>query len=339
MITLTASVDLISHQNIESITPNIQGDTTTENYYVGSKNSNSDGKFTPAYIFTIKVSEPLNFLTVAFDTKNMLHPTKVTLRWVDSSGTTLTKDFYDDDSIYTMKIDVKEATKYELVISDWNAPNSPLIISDIYTEIILDINKRNLIDLNSSIFDRSDYKFPRYGIISNNGSMVFVDTTGEIKDYAEMLLLKSDLKVSINLNDTISKRTQQVGLFETREWDYDNDNRVVSVSLKDNLEEWQDINIDGFGFDPRNASKVLPNRSMADLYKWLHERTPSKYNMLFYDELDETTKQILENTIMEYPLLKKATLWRQWQKVCEACALYIFKNSVGKTVCVYTNGS
>ena len=97
-----------------------------------------------------------------------------------------------------------------------------------------------------------------------------------------------------------------VGTFYTADWSYDVDNRTVSVSIKDDLEEWQDINVEGFNYDPRNPNKVLPNRTMLDLYKWLWERTSSRgYKMQRVDELDDATKTKLNSTYIEYPLLKQ----------------------------------
>ena len=203
----------------------------------------------------------------------------------------------------------------------------------------ISINRYNLISFNRKIVDRSDIKFPSYGIISNGGSIEFNDLDGKIREYAESLILTSDLKVTINLNNNLSNTSEQIGEFETKKWNYDNNNRAVSVSLKDDLEEWQDIEIEGFNYDPRKPFKVLENGTMEDLYKWLHKKTPSKYKMLEFSELDEDTKTILKSTKIQYPFLKKGTLWQQWQKLCIVCALYICKNNIGQTICTYSLGS
>lgn len=369
MITLTASIDIIlpkaislakcnvAKNNISGSlpfgtdegtrkttkTPFILGSTNigeyatlekSVNYYIGSELSDNNWTFKNPYVIEITTKEPLNSLTLAFDTEKGRHPRSIDLKYDNEKIT-----YYDDDSIYTIVIPENTATSYTVEISNWNAPNAPLVISGIYVKITLDINKRNLISLNSSIFDRSDYKTPSYGIISNTGYIEFSDMSGEIRDYAEAYLLTSNLKASIKLNETILKKSEEIGYFETKEWNYDSNNRKVSVTLKDNLEEWQNIQIEGFVYDPRQPNAVLPNQLMADLYKWLYERTPQKYNMIPYDKLDQATKQILENTFLYHPLLKTDSLWRQWQKLCEACALYIYKNMVGETVCSYTYGS
>ena len=128
---------------------------------------------------------------------------------------------------------------------------------------------------------------------------------------------------------------ETVCVMKTKEWDYDNNSRTVNVSIGDDLEEWQNIPIAGFQYDPENETSVLQNKSAADLYKWLYERTPSSYKMYNYDELDVATKNVLETTFFEYPLLKDGSLWLQWSKLCEVCGLYIYKTKTGRTACIH----
>jgi hypothetical protein len=210
---------------------------------------------------------------------------------------------------------------------------------------IVEIDYKHLISLNSKITYRSDNKLPSYGIMSNDGRIEFndiYDTANglwKFNNYAEEQMLTSDIKVEIVLKNTIAKTEQRVGLYETKDWDYDNDNKSVSVALKDDLEEWQDIFIDGISYDPREPYKVLKNGTMAELYDWLHRKTLEKYEMLSLSELDDKTRIVLENTKILYPLLESGSLWQQWEKLCQVCALYIYKNNQGKTVCTYTLGS
>lgn len=371
MITLTARINLISGNNgtLSSVSSEISknnissdimeikgvksqgsnpfivgaskvGDGSTfsdkVDYFIGEQQSDGNGVFETPYNLTISGSS-ITSLTIEFDKVNNRHPNTI-----DIDGTT----YADDDAIFTIN-NLQSADSHTITIRDWNSPLYPLVIMGIYVEISIDIDYRNLISLNRSIIYRGDNKLPSYGIISNTGNIEFNDLTGEIKDYAEQLLLTSDLKVEIMLNNTLANTHEQVGVFETESWNYDNDNRSVSVSLKDDLEEWQDIQIEGFGYDPREPFKVLVSGSMADLYKWLsygrdengNYRTPSKYKLNNFDTLDEKTKLILENTTIKYPILKSGSLWEQWQKLCEVCGLYIYKNNKGKTICSYTYGS
>jgi hypothetical protein len=363
MITLTARIDLISGNNgaLSSLLSNLSGSnisseigailgvkkqvanpfifgvskfgdgstfSDTVDYFIGGQSSNEKGEFSTPYDLTISGANIKSF-TIAFDTANNRYPYYV---FIDG------EKYANDDAIFTAN--VPNANVHTIKIDNWNSPNYPLVITGIYVDISIDIDYRNLIALNRNITYRGDNKLPSYGIISNTGNLEFNDIDGEIKDYAEQMLLSSDLKVTINLNNTLKKASQQLGVFETETWDYDNDNRSVSVSLKDDLEDWQDIHIEGLNYDPRNPFAILRNGSMEDLYRWLQDSriTPQKYKMLPFEELDGKTRNILKNTTISYPLLKQDTLWEQWQKLCEVCGLYIYKNNEGKTVCVYTYG-
>ena len=200
---------------------------------------------------------------------------------------------------------------------------------------VIPLNNKRIISISANSFDRSDITRPSYGIISNTGELEFNDFDSEFLNYANQRLLTSDLPVSIFLNNTLYKIRQQIGEFQTRSWNYDNNNKRVSVSLKDDLEEWQDISINGISYNPIYNETT----SMSYYYQTLRLKTPIKYQMLPFKELDEKTQLILNDTTVEYELLRGGTLWEQWRKLCEVCALYIYKNREGKTVCTYTYGS
>lgn len=299
-------------------------------YFIGNVLCDESGNFAETYSIEIydnnNLVDNLNSITIAFDTTNNRHPKSIIVNGVE---------YFDDDAIYTI-IGI-DSPKAIIEISNWNTPNYPIVISGIYLNIDIDINERNLISFDRGNPTRSDNKLPSYGIISSTGNIEFNDLNGEIKDYAEQLLLTSDLVVKIYLNNTLTRKSVQIGDFETEKWDYDNDNRVVNVTLKDDLEEWQDIQISGINYDPREPFKIIAEGRMSNVYKWLWDRTPSKYKMLSYAELDEETKTILYDTKIAYPLLKDDTLWKQWEKLCQTCALYIYKD-VGKTICSYYYG-
>lgn len=263
---------------------------------------------------------------------------------------TATKEIIDDDPVFTISnIDFQNPT---LKIKDWNVPNYPLVITGIYAEVTIEIDRRNIISLESSTFDRSDLKLPSFGIISNTGNIEFNDLDGEIRDYAEQLLLQSGLSCEIKLNNTlVDGASETIGLFETDQWNYGNNSRVVSVSLKDDLEEWQEINVAEIPYDPRKKE----SKPFSWLYEHLWKLTSNRssyvndkgetiigkgnYNMFSIVELDENTQAVLNNTYIQYPLLESGSLWQQWTKLCQACQMHIYKNSKGIVVCRYNGGN
>lgn len=463
MITLTAKIDLLSGNNkalslmndnlyMNNISSDLEsvigfkknsknpfiigasklggGATFSENvnYVIGSQLSDKNGYFEEEHRIDIKSTNPLNTITIAFDTINNRHPKKikmgfaaniatddgqlghygeleypiktyldlpenaynvniirVALRGVTGGYSIVDFSFFnnvlqakiivyvqegdeeqylyenpyltftlgynvpyeDNDAIFTI-INLPNVTDFSIIIDNWNTPNYPLVITGIYTIIDINIDYRNLINISRSIFDRSDLKLPSFGIISNTGNIEFNDTDGEILDYAEQLLLEKGLKCEIKLNNTLVEgASQTIGLFETDQWNYDNDSRVVSVSLKDDLQEWQDIDVKGIDYDPRKAE----SKPFSGLYAYLWELTSNRYyatrgikgkgnyNMLAPDELDIDTQKVLENTYIEYPFLENGTMWQQWTKLCQACQLHIYKNNEGVIVCRYNGGN
>lgn len=285
-------------------------------YYIGG---------TVPLTISIRTTSALKSLTIAFDTVNNRHPKTISINGVE---------YKDDDAIFTAN-NLPENILYSITIKDWNTPNSPIIITGIYALVDIVIDRRNLISLERTIYDRADLKLPSFGIISNTGNIEFNDIDGEVRDYAEQLLLEKGLKCEIKLNNTlVDGASETIGVFETNEWDYDNNNRVVSVSLKDDLEEWQEINVDEISYDPRKTE----HKPFQWLYEHLWEITNPKYPMVKYGDLDLDTKKALQR-IIQYPMLKAGTLWQQWTKLCEVCQLHIYKNSNGIVECKYNGGN
>lgn len=198
--------------------------------------------------------------------------------------------------------------------------------------IILDY--RRITSINSSIFDRSDLSKPSYGIISNSGNMEFNDYDSKFLGFAHNGLLTADLPVRFFLTNTKTDKRKQIAEFETVSWDYDSDNKVASVSLKDDLEEWQDIMVDKIDYDVRKTNSV----NLRVFYELLYSKTPSKYNILPFSELTPATQDVLENIYVNYKILYRGNLWHQWNKLCQVSQSHIYKTGDGKTAFVYKGG-
>lgn len=197
------------------------------------------------------------------------------------------------------------------------------------------INKRNLISLSRNLDSQSDLSMVSYGIISSNGNITFNDIDRKVLDYANDLLLKKGLKTQIFLNDTLSKKSEQIGEYFTNGWDYDGNSHEVSVSLVDGLEEWQDINTAGIKYNALDNK----SQSLEYFYNDLHGKTPARYKMLEFSQLDAVTQSWLTSITIIHPFLDSASLWQQWDKLCKVGSLYIYKNGKGETICRYRNGS
>jgi hypothetical protein len=200
---------------------------------------------------------------------------------------------------------------------------------------LISIDYRNLIKINVSRTDRSSVKSPSYGVLSNGGNITLIDYDNSIKQMMLNRTVRSGMKTNIYLENTVSKSKISVGEFLTSKWDYDVDNKQVSVSLKDNLMEWQDILLSPASYDPYHEKDL----SCEWLYKYIYDKTPEKYNMTSWDNLDTDTKTILSNTNFEYFILTAKNLWNAWTQLCEICQCHIYKDSSSRIVFKYNGGN
>ena len=185
-----------------------------------------------------------------------------------------------------------------------------------------EIDRHNILSLENELFDRGDLKMPSWGIISNKGKIAFNDPNKRFLGYANNGVLVESAPVKIILSNTlVAGATETVAEMESDQWDYDNDNRTVSVTLKDDLEEWQEITIDGIDYDPRNP--VVRNLKYFYVYLW--NKTKGNYKMLSFEELDAETQSVLENTYVQYPMLESGTLWQSWEKLAQVAQAHIYK--------------
>lgn len=197
------------------------------------------------------------------------------------------------------------------------------------------IDSRNAISMERNIQDRSDFKLPSFGIISNSGNLKFIDTDGTIRNLAEFKQLKDGMPAKIELVDTVSGVSSVVGTMLTRDWNYDVNNKQVSVKLHDGLAEWQNIQIPKDYYSHTSNTPIYAHI----IYDKLHSYVPSSYNMMRYNDLDPQTKdRIISRNV--FPLFYDvSTLWGIWNEFCKFLQLHIYVNSVGQTVCMYNGGN
>lgn len=202
-----------------------------------------------------------------------------------------------------------------------------------------DVNKRNMLSFDSEIIDRSDIVMANFGIISNSGNLSFIDYDGRILNFAKSLKLNSKAKINIDLTNTISKATTQIGDFFAGKWNYDNNSANVSVSLVDGLQKMQDINVIPLVFNPQ--TKNADYQMAYKLYEYLRAQTVNNgFDMVSISsaEFDSATKSHLQSMSVQYPYIPEMSLWRAWQQFCEAFQVHIFKAKNGKIICYYGKG-
>ena len=259
-------------------------------------------------------------ISITFDTYNDQYPTEIEIDGV----------VYGNDTPLFRRGDLSEDRLKRIKFLKMNKPNIPLVIEEISLGLTINVDRRNLLSYNRNIRSKADIKTPSWGIVSNGGNLSFADTTKEVLNYCSNNILKNDQRVLVYLENNIIKEKHQIADIKTSDWQYDNDSFSVSVTLDDRLTEWQDIVIDGISYDQRKAKP----QTGEYFYKWLYEKTPTRYFMLDFNSLDEKTKNILTSTTIYYPTMESGTLWQGWNKLCQACGLLIYNDFDGKTKCV-----
>lgn len=296
--------------------------TKKANYYIGRIASDNNGNFSSNYVINVSGSN-ITLLTIIFNKQKNEFPRSVL---VDGEA------FYDDDPTWT--IPLNGGNTHAITISNWNKSGSPLVISSIYTDLSIDLDETNLLDFERTIMDRSDIKKPSYGIISNTGSLSFIDKDGEVADYIAQQIISSQNVISAYLENTETGAKEQIAYFNTQSWSYNNSQSLVDVQLKDDLEEWQDINVPAINYVPTVSAPKTAEWFYRYLYQFMVDNKLDKYKMLSFEELDETTKTVLSGTTIQYPLLESSNLWNEWGKLCQLCFLHIYKRNDGRTTCV-----
>ncbi len=281
--------------------------TKKANFYIGRMASNRSGNFSSNYVIEVSGSN-ITLLTIVFNKRDNEFPRSITV-----DGET----HYDDDPTWT--IPLTSADTHTITISNWNKPNSPFVISSIYTDLSIELDDTNLLDFERTILDRSDIKRPSFGIISNTGSLSFIDKDGEVKDYIAQQLISSQNVISAYLVNTETNAREQIAYFNTEQWSYNNSQSLVNVSLKDDLEEWQDIKL--------TQEMIFYDKSMLDVYNYLVLKTPMKYS---FASISDDIRMYLVGIGASIMIASGETLWGKWQEFCDVCGIFLYKNDIGK---------
>ena len=181
---------------------------------------------------------------------------------------------------------------------------------------IITVGKRNKRSIDFTISSRDKVDAPSWGIISNSGTISLIDTGGSLYQYAVNGDLKAGDAVEVFCENTITKKTQRIAYMFTEKWNYNNSNRNASVSIKDDLERWQDIQFDGI-----ELNRPATLYEIYEIFKSASER----YGFSFSPLKDEV-RDILKATTIEFPVISAGNLWSKWDNLCKCACIYIYKN-------------
>ena len=316
--------------------------SSEEDYYIGKQLSNSEtGAFTTPYVLTFDVKYKENVSVspscrIIFDTYYNAYSKNITVdlyrngSFLDtSSAITNSSPYFIFNLGYEISVTTSDVIEFRVTMSDWSIPGYPLRIQGIYTGLSIYGDRRNLLSISAPIKDRSDNEQPSYGIISNAGTLSLVDGTREIKEYARLGLLTSDLDVQLWLEDTQSKKKQSLGKFKTEKWSYDNINFEVTVEFKDDLEKLQNYTYNGTALKSNSFN-------FLQIYNLLKEKIEETEDSYSFGELDISTSYVLSEISCLYPYLESGSFWEQLTKLCNIAGIHIYKNDKEKII-VYSD--
>lgn len=262
-----------------------------------------------------------NRISIVFDESHNMYATRVI---VVQDGTET--QIINGSTILNLKVENQESP-LTVKIMAWSEPNSPIVISSIYANLYFDIDEDKMIGCEFELNEKADPTLPKFGVISNDGSLEFRDYDGKFLELIEQGRLHEKKQVSFYLENTYDRTKQEISTFLSNDVSYDDDSRTATISLVDNLVAWQDIK------DVRIY--LQKNKTMKDVYDALVDLSaPLGYEFADIDNDNEFSdlKSYLMSITLGYFFLKSDSLWAQWQKFCEATGLYLYINKENKIV-------
>lgn len=266
-------------------------------YFIGTLISGEDGTLPgDGYNITINGAD-FNAITIVFDKEDEVWPTEVVING---------ESYMNDDATFTVGGFGGTVDQLEVTISKLNKPNKGLIVTGIYVDVTIVVDEKNLDSFTYSIYDRDSNDEPSYGIVSNSGTLSFIDGTGEVLDLLQINAIKGESTVTIDVINTLTNKKELFVKCVTDKWQYDNDNFVVTVTLKDIIERLQQINF------------ILPfttSISIDNIVERINTVMPNNMTLVF----DESTKGEIDsmlNSNLNNVYYDAGSVWDVIQNLC-----------------------
>lgn len=277
-------------------------------YFIGNLVSQADGTFPNGDKYTITIyGETINAITLIFDKDGEVWPTEVVANHITYANDDATLTIGNLGGVSTLLIE----------ISELNKPNEGLILTGVYIDVTILVDETNLDSFTYSIYDRDSNDEPSYGIISNSGTLSFVDSTGEILDYITNRMITKDLSVNISVINTTQKKTELFISAKTSSWEYDNNNFVVTVTLNDELEDLQNITYPGFPYD---EMLIMASNIYNDIMSFV----PPSFGFPAFQELPDNVQSRLLSGLVS-PYMESCSVWDALDGLCKTLGIRIYK--------------
>lgn len=203
----------------------------------------------------------------------------------------------------------------------------------------IELSGKRIVAFDGTLADRADFEMPTWGVISNGGSIKFLDRDNAIKNKASAITTSYKPKIYVSLYNTLTKAKMQIGEYFVEDWDYDINSIEVSATLTDGLKEMQDVTIEPLVYDLSRVGNTADKATVA--YKHLQEQEAAKvFKLIALDNpiFDSATLEHLNKIEIPFLSIEQTNLWRALDDFGKAFQCHFYKNSQGNIVCVYHGG-
>jgi hypothetical protein len=153
-----------------------------------------------------------------------------------------------------------------------------------------------------------------YGIYSNKGTISFFDYDKSFHNLMETN--PTDVKVQTYASNPVSDKL--IGTFLIDDYDYDDETKLVSLTLKDKLLSWQNISFEDI--------RIFNTKS---LYYIISQILSSSRMSLSDVDFSANAMDILQRINVYCPIIVGDTLWSAINKVCQASMCRVCCNENG----------
>lgn len=169
--------------------------------------------------------------------------------------------------------------------------------------------KNGLMGLAMQNESTADNMLPSYGIIGRTGKIDLIDYNDVL--YDKIVAREYPTEINIYQNGELFAK-----FISTRKYSYNVYSKKITIEASSNIVNWQNINV--------SKSDISYNVTAYNILAWLM----SKQNITSLESanLIGDTKQILESITVPYFYLESATLWEQFQKLCDLAQLRIYQD-------------
>lgn len=269
--------------------------------------------------------ENLNKIVVYGDTVANQYPTRAII-----DGTTVVTS---DDAKWAISLGEPNST-HTVEFTHWNRAEYNACLTLIRVMLkCFDVDKTNglkLVESQTQSTGQPNELF--YGVISNSGSAQLLDINGELEE-----LVKDEIMPNSNLGVRVISNGKTTAEHISTDSTYDNNSKVLDISLSDNLSLWKVLQYGGYNYpgEPRDSYTLLVHVLSSIGYSESQIEEMLSQEIVFGDK-DEigSVKDYLSRIIIEYPYLEKDTIKNTIDKFCRLAQLQVFQKDNGNPIFV-----